>query len=100
MLLILIVALISTTAFYRQAKAVNVHPGKAASVPFIAAGLFLIAGWCISFALNAFATRVEISPASVRMMGLMANVFLVLAYLLLIRRNWFALTATAKTNES
>lgn len=99
MLLIVIVALIATSAFYRQAKAVNAHPGKAASIPFIAAGLFLIAGYCVSIALNAIATRVNVGASTVGVIAFTANVLLVLAYLLLIRRNWTALTAPANMDS-
>jgi len=98
-LLIVILAMIATTAFFRQAKAVNVHPGKAASVPFVAAGLTLIAGYCTSFALNTLAAWVDVAPATVRMMAFMANLFLLLAYLLLISRNWGALTTAAHTDS-
>ncbi|GAA5504637.1 hypothetical protein Rcae01_00076 [Novipirellula caenicola] len=99
MLLIVILAFIATTAFYRQAKAVNVHPGKAASIPFSAAGLFLIAGYCNSFTLNTFATWVDVAPAIVHIMAFMANLFLTLAYLLLIRRNWLVLTTGGNTDS-
>lgn len=97
--MIVIIALIATTAFYRQAKAANVHPGKAASIPFIAAGLILIAGYCTSFALKAFATWADVAPATVRMMAFIANMFLLLAYLLLISRNWGVLTAATHTDS-
>lgn len=95
MLLVLIIALIATAAFYRQAKAVNVHPGKAASVPFLAAGLILIAEYCTSFLLNTFAAWAGADTATVRVTAFMANVFLLLAYLLLISRNWRSLTTAA-----
>jgi hypothetical protein len=99
LLLIVILALIATTAFYRQALARHVHPGKAASVPFVTAGLFLIAGYCTSFALNKFAEWTDAAPTTVRIMSLMANFFLILAYLLLVRRNWLALTTESHTDS-
>lgn len=91
--------MIATTAFYRRAKAVNVHPGKAAGVPFIAAGLTLIVGYCTSFAVNTLAAWADVAPATVRMMAFMSNMFLLLAYLLLISRNWGALTTAAHTDS-
>lgn len=96
----MIVALVATTAFYRQAQAVNAHPGKAASVPFMAAGLFLIVGYCISYALRTFAAWADVAPATVRMITIMADVFFTLAYLQLIRRNWLALTAPASHSDA
>ena len=99
-LLIVIVALIATTAFYRQAKSVNVHPGKAASVPFIAAGLFLAVGHLASFGLNELAIRTNASPGTLSMMWLMLHAFLVIAYLLLIRCNWIALTKSVRSDAN
>lgn len=89
----MILALIATTAFYRQAKVLNAHPGRAASVPFVAAGLFLIVGYFTSFALSKLAAWSGVGPGTVRIMAFMADLFLILAYLLLIRRNWLALTS-------
>lgn len=93
MLVLVIVALVATTAFYRQARIVNVSPGKAASVPFVAAGLFLIASYCTSLGLGSFTAWSGISPAIARSIAYMANAFYILAYLALIRRNWQALNA-------
>jgi hypothetical protein len=99
-LLLVIVALIATTAFYRRAKAGSVHPGKAASVPFIAAGIFFVVGYSISYVLGMFAAWSDAAPVTVRLILRMADAFLVLAYLLFISRNWNALAAvTSQSNE-
>tara|TARA_R110002073_G_scaffold335442_2_gene527418 strand:- start:2556 stop:2861 length:306 start_codon:yes stop_codon:yes gene_type:complete len=90
MLLIVIVALIATTAFCRQAKLVGVHPGKAASVPFIAAGLLLAVAYVASLAITKFAVAVN---ASSNAMQFMLNAFVLAAYMMLIRRNWLVLTS-------
>ncbi|TVQ00728.1 MAG: hypothetical protein EA381_06885 [Planctomycetaceae bacterium] len=61
MLLIVIVAFIATTAFYRQAKLVGVHPGKAASIPFVTAGILLAVAYVTSLALTHIAVAVGAS---------------------------------------
>ena len=94
MLLISIVALIATTAFYRQAKTRGMQPGKAASIPFVAAGIFLITGIGFASILNRVALAVYVGPGTVRAILLMANVFLLLGYLQVIHRNWQLLANT------
>ena len=93
MLLVVIVALIATTAFYRQAKLAGVHPGKAASVPFIAAGLLLAVAYVASLAITKFAFAVNASSNAINSMQFMLNAFVLAAYLMLIRRNWLVLTS-------
>ncbi|MGN6546808.1 MAG: hypothetical protein ACTHK7_17260 [Aureliella sp.] len=95
MLLILIVALIATTAFYRQAKRAGVHPGKAASVPFIAAGIVLAAAYLASLGIAKIAMAVGASEFTVSAVNLMLNLFMLLTYLALIGRNWRALVKAA-----
>jgi len=65
-LLIVIVALVSTVAFYRQAKRIGVHAGKAAGVPFIAAGIFLAFTYISSFGINYVGVAMNASVATVR----------------------------------
>ena len=99
MLLIVIVSLIATTAFYREAKLAGVHPGKAASVPFIAAGLLLAVAYVASLAITKFAVAVNASSNVMNSMQFMLNAFVLAAYLMLIRRNWVVLT-NAPTPDS
>lgn len=96
MLLIVIVALIATTAFYRQAKLVGVHPGKAASIPFIAAGIILALTYVGSVVLTKFMLAADGSKFTVGAIRFMFHAFVFVAYLMLIRRNWLALTATTE----
>ena len=88
MLLIVIIALLSTSRFYHRAKVANVHPGKVASVPFVAAGIFLVLSIAISFALDRLLTPSLVSEFPARLIALQANIFLALAYLTLINRTW------------
>lgn len=99
MLLILIVALIATTAFYRQAKRAGVHPGKAASVPFIAAGIILAGAYLASLGIAQIAIAVGASEFTVNAVNLMLNLFLLLAYLALIARNWRMLVKAAAVRQ-
>lgn len=91
MLLIVIVALITTGAFYRRAKLVGVHPGKAASVPFMAAGIALALAYLASLAIARIAVATHASAFTLNAVNIMLNVFVLLAYLTLIQRNWLAL---------
>lgn len=99
MLLILIVALFATTAFYRQAKRAGVHPGKAASVPFIAAGVMLAVAYLAARALAQIAIAINASDFTWNAVNLLLNVFMVLAYLAVIRRNWLALLKASASSE-
>tara|TARA_R110002167_G_scaffold265016_1_gene471692 strand:- start:228 stop:539 length:312 start_codon:yes stop_codon:yes gene_type:complete len=100
MLLIVIIALIATTAFYRQARLAGVHPGKAASVPFIAAGLLLAVAYVASLGITKFAVAVNASINAMNSMQFMLNAFVLAAYLMLIRRNWLVLTSAPTPDGS
>ena len=65
----------------------------------MAAGLFLGTGCLASYGLGEIALLESASPGTRDAISLMANVFLVIAYLLLIRRNWGVLTASAQTDR-
>lgn len=100
MLLLLIIALIATPAFFRQAKSMGLHPGKVASIPFVAAGTLLVFGNLAAMAIAEVSRRAGVSESMVYTIGMMLNVFLILAYLALIRRYWIALDSfpPSKTN--
>jgi len=98
--LLLIIALIATPAFFRQAKSVGLHPGKVASIPFIAAGTLLVFGNLAAMAIAEVSRSAGASESTVYAIGMMLNVFLILAYLALIRRCWIAIDGSppSKTN--
>lgn len=91
MLLLLIIALIATPAFFRQAKSLGIHPGKVASIPFVAAGMLLVFGNLAALAIAEVSRSAGASDSRVYAIGMMMNVFLILAYLALIRRCWIAM---------
>lgn len=100
MLLLLMIALIATPAFFRQAKSVGFHPGKVASIPFVAAGILLVFGNLAAMAIAEVSRRAGVSESMVYTIGMMLNVFLILAYLALIRQCWIAIDGSppSKTN--
>jgi hypothetical protein len=91
MLILLIIALIATPAFFRQAKSIGIHPGKVASIPFVAAGVLLVFGNLAALAIAEVSRRAGASESTVFLIGMMMNLFLILAYLALIRRCWTAI---------
>lgn len=99
MLLIVIVALVAITAFYRQAKRAGVPPGRAASVPFFAAGAVTAIAYLASWGIAKSGVAEGLSDFAMNTVGFMLQTFLLLAYLTLIRRNWEALVQASATNE-
>lgn len=95
MLLLCVVAFIATTAFLRQAKLAGVHPGKAASIPFLALGFFLIIEYLIVRIITEVALAFELSDNFMEWILLPMYLFMVLAYLALIRSNWTLLASRA-----
>lgn len=88
MLLIVIVAFIATVGFFRRAKAIGIHPGKAASVPFIAAGVTIAVTYLFAVVIGRLFASMNVSVESARWFGFAMDWFLVLAYLFFIKRNW------------
>ena len=91
MLLIVVVAFIATMAFYRQAKRIGVHPGKAASLPFLGTGILLIAANLVWLFILRLANDLHASPLTVNAIQWMLSGFVLLGYLAWIRRNWLSL---------
>lgn len=99
MLLILIVAAIATSAFYREAIKHDIHPGKAASFPLVGAGVTLMIGYALSIGITMLFLKFDISHGVVRVVSFMADAFLIFAYLFFIRQNWRALTQSNDGDE-
>jgi hypothetical protein len=93
MLLIVIIAFIATVGFFRRAKEIGIHPGKAASVPFIAAGLMIAVTYLSALVIGRLFSVINFSMESARWFGFAMDLFLVLAYLIFIKRNWDILCA-------
>ncbi len=64
MLLLLIIALIATPAFFRQAKSIGIHPGKVACIPFVAAGMLLVFGNLAALAIAEVSRRAGASEST------------------------------------
>jgi len=93
MLLIVIVAFIATVGFYRRAKEIGIHPGKAASVPFIAAGVMVAVTYVSAVVIGRLFAAMNISVETAGWFGFAMDWFLVLAYLFFIKRNWDTLSS-------
>jgi hypothetical protein len=100
MLLILIIALIATPAFFRQAKCMGIRPGKVACIPFVAAGMLLVIANLTALAISEVSRRASVSDSTVFAIEMMMNVFLILAYLALIRRCWMVMDGFAPSNSN
>ena len=97
MLLLLTIALISTLAFYRRGKQVGISPGRAASYPFVALGLFLVFSHLTSHLIVMLINANEPSKTTVMAIGFGFNLLVVLAYLKFISRNWQVLNQSNRS---
>jgi hypothetical protein len=100
MLLLLVVAFLSTPAFFVNARRRNYHPGRAASLPFLALGLLLIAD---HFGSQALAKLLDLTVTSTTICTIILysyNIFLVCLYLAFISRNWIALLGNEETDNA
>ena len=88
MLLILIIAFLSTIGFYRQAKLVGVHPGQAASIPFIAAMLMLGFAFIAGMVMDHGFCLVDGYGDTAAWVKSASDLFVVAAYAFFIKRNW------------
>ena len=98
MLLLTFVALFSTIAFYRRAKQIGISPGRAASLPFVVLGIFLALGFVGGYLIAHLGNAANISNTTILTMAWLLDLFLILAYLKFIHRNWQALYQTAEEN--
>ena len=88
MLLIVIVAFVATVGFFRRAKQIGIQPGKAAGIPFIAAGVMIAVTYLSAVVIGRLFSAMNFSVESARWFGFSMELFLVLAYLFFIKRNW------------
>lgn len=93
MLLIVIVAFISTRVFFRRAKEIGIHPGKAASIPFLVAGIMLAVTYVLAFGISHAFEAFKVAPRTTWLFGCALDCFLLLTYLYMISRNWAMLSA-------
>ena len=88
MLLMVIVAALATPAFYRRAKSLGLSPGRAASLPFIVLGIFLIVAFLTGNFLVYLAERMSVGDGTANLIASVFDFLMVAAYFLFIRRNW------------
>ena len=96
MLVLTIVAFFSTVAFYRRAKLIGISPGRAASLPFIVLGVFFAFGFVSARLITYLGESTNVSSTTLVTVALVFDLFIILAYLEFIRRNWLALHQTDK----
>lgn len=88
MLLIVVVAFVATVGFYRRAREIGIRPGKAASVPFIAANAMIAVSYLFAVATGRLFTAINVSAETSVWMGLALEWLLAFAYVFFIKRNW------------
>lgn len=99
MLLLTLLAFFATIAFYRRAKQVGVSPGRAASLPFIVLGIFLVLAIIGAPLIAHLGKLADVSNSTLLTMAWIFELFLILAYLQFINRNWQVLNQTHKAND-
>ena len=100
MLLIVIVAFVATVSFFRRAKEIGLHPGKTASVPFIAAGAMIATTYISAVGMGRFFATIGVSADIAGWIGFSMDWFLILAYLVFIKRNWDILSTRQLSDPS
>ena len=94
MLLLTIVAFLSTIAFYRRGKQIGVSPGRAARIPFLALMIFLALSYVGAYLIVYFGGILGVRDNTLWVVAFLFDFFIVLAYLKLIQRNWQVLNQT------
>lgn len=94
--LLIVIALLSTPAFYKAAKPISSRPGLIASIPFVAACLVAVTALALDRILDAILRSTAVSIAVRYAVYFFANLFLILSYLLLISRLWHSLRSNRK----
>lgn len=93
MLFVLVVAFVATVGFYRRAREIGVHPGKSASVPFIAAGVLIAVTHICGILVGYLTIALDVPENTMHAIGTGMDWSLILAYIVFIKRNWGTLTA-------
>ncbi|PHQ34458.1 hypothetical protein [Rhodopirellula bahusiensis] len=91
MLFLVIVAFVATTAFYAKARRSGLQPGRAAMMPFIVLGLFMVFAFFAGVAISQVVSLTQASNFTENAIRFMLNAFLIVGYLAFIRRNWSSL---------
>ena len=88
MCLIVVMAFLATAGFYRRAKQNGIHPGKAASIPFVGAGLILAFTYIAIFVIGGFLVNADVSDVAIFWISQAIDWFVILSYAYYIKRNW------------
>jgi hypothetical protein len=92
--LIVIIALVATFGFYKRAEQIGIHPGKAASIPFVGAGWMLAFTYLSSFWIGRFLSATAVSERTVYWLVRAIEWSLMLWYCYYVKRNWDVLCAS------
>ena len=93
MLLLTIIALLATTAFYSAAKRRGLQPGRAAMLPFVVLGVLLIFAHFGELLLTKLLVIADTSESTDYAISFGFNLFLLCTYLAFIRKNWVVLNS-------
>lgn len=66
--LILVIAFLATGGFYRRARQIGIHPGRAVSIPFVGAGLMLAFTYVVDFVVRQLLESTDVSERAVSWM--------------------------------
>ncbi len=91
MLLLVIVAMIATTGFYRRAKRHGLQPGRAATLPFFVLGLMMLVAYVTGLLLARLLDVLAVSDTISRLIWFAFNIFVACSYLAFISNSWLAL---------
>jgi uncharacterized membrane protein len=91
MLILLIIAIIATPAFYQRSREIGAPSGKIASVPFVALGILLAVGHVVGLFGTWITSTIGASSTLANGLRWMLSIFILLSYTLVIRAFWIAL---------
>ncbi len=87
MLLLVVIAFVSTGSFFRIAREHGSHPGRAASTPIVGLAAVLITNHFASKLLTMALARFEVAVNFQSTILFIYSLFLILAYLVFLRKN-------------
>ena len=88
MMLLAVVALISTGAFFRTSRRNGHHPCKTASLPFLALGIVIAANYLTLPMLERLLSQTVSSAGINTLISFAYNIFVICLYLVFIRHVW------------